>query len=341
MKNSKSYLLIAVAAFALTIGYNVYFKSAPKNNVGPRVRFNQVIGNRVSPQTVPRVKEYVEAVAAAQNEPDVCRESRDKLLTRRIEEIVADVADRRTSFDLSCLPFDEAVTTKDLADAIYKNCRREKLENPSAKQDCWQALTFFKANLVTKAFGARSISEADAETLIYLFMAKISQGEYRTPAELNSLNEVTEHLVQLMPDSPSAHKAATIPRVVADFENMSKGGALNPEVDAYLDSALKINPNDPELQEVSMVRKLYSPGEKISVDKAEALAGEKPDSSMAQYFLAGALENSGHHQEALAAAKRAHDLEPENSRYKETLQKLARGEKKAFMIQLGIGFDNL
>jgi hypothetical protein len=337
----KKYLAVALAAFAVTIVYKVYFNSPPKNNVAATTRFNQVIGNKVSPQTLPRVKEYVATVAAAQTEPEICRDSRNKLLTRKIEEIVADVTDRRTVFDATCLPFDEAVGAKDLADAIYKNCQREKLANDGAKQDCWQALTFFKANLVTKAFGARDLSEADAETLIYLFMAKISQGEYRTPAELDSLNDVTAHLLQLMPDSPSAYKAATIPRVVADFENMSKGGSLNPDADTYLEAALKLNPNDPELQEVSMIRKLYAPGEKISVDKATALVSEKPTSSMAQYFLAGAMENAGHHQEALAAAKRAHDLEPENSRYRETLQKLTRGEKRAFMIQLGIGFDNL
>jgi hypothetical protein len=338
----KRYVFFGLLVFATVASLKLYFyPPVLVKNIRSNTRFSQVIGDKVSPQTLPRVQKYVESAQGNEAEPKICRESREKLLTKKIDEIIADISDRRSNLDANCLTHDENVTSKDLAAAIYSSCQREELIAGRKKQECWQALVFFKAALVTKSFGSRSIEDADAETLVYLFMAKITQGEIRTPTEISALYDITDRLIELMPDSPSALKAAAIPRLVSDFENMTKGEALNPTVDAYVDEALRLNPNDPELQEVSVLRKLYEPGEKISVNKAEMLVQEKPASSLAQYFLAGALENSGRRKDAISAARRAADMEPENNRYQETLRKLQKGEKNAFMVQLGVNFDNL
>lgn len=338
----KKYIAVAFVVFVLVLTGRLFFKdNSQAKNIPAQAKFSQVIGEKLSPQTLPRVQKYVEVIHSQHAEPQICREARERRLTQRIDEIIRDIADRRTTIDLQCAVYDEDVTSKELAEAIYKNCQRDDLIAGRKKEECWQALVFFKAALVAHAFGEKDVNGADAETLVYLFMYKMSQGELRTPSEIAALKEITDRLIELMPDSPSVMKAAALPRVIGDFENFSKGTELDPTVDAYIDEALRLNPSDLELQEISLLRKLYEPSEKLSVQKAEMLVQSQPQSSLAQYFFAGALEHAGRHKEAISAARRAHELEPENNRYRRTLEKLQRGERGAFTVQLGVNFDNL
>ena len=93
---------------------------------------------------------------------------------------------------------------------------------------------------------------------------------------------------------------------------------------AFLEKALSLDPRNPALLKKLTDIHLEAGAFERAQETAQALVALTPDDAGAHLSLASALRRGGHRQDALAHAKRAAELAPENPRYSRYVEELTK-----------------
>lgn len=342
INNNKSfwqYALVAFMVFAGTVMIRSYFSSSKQVVKLPETaKLREYVAAELPVSQAGAVKTYLNA-QSPNAEPSDCKLQRDRLLTDNFDRVIEDIVSRRVQFNPACQAFDARLATSSFAEMIYKNCKTPDVEDPAKKNQCAAALFFYKSALVANATRDQAISDMDAQTLSHHLFSMLGLGEMKTPGSLLRLEELTDRLIELLPNSPGAYKAALIPRLI---QEMNGSSVENTEkLVAALDKARELNPNDPQVEDINLFL-LTRDGRDISVEKAEGVVSAHPESSAAQLFLAKAYARHSDYARASGLLAVLAAKYPNDPRIQEAVAQMkAKDYDKLGHFQIGLGADDI
>lgn len=336
------YALVAVMVFAGTLLIRSYFSSSNQAVKLPeQAKLREYVAAELPVKQASAVKTFLNTQASTGGsiEPDDCKLQRDRLVGDSFERVLEDIQNRRLMFNPACQAYDARVATASFAEMIYRDCKSAEMVDVAKRNQCAAALFFYKSALVANATKSVAVRDMDAQTLSHHLFSMLGLGEMKTPAELSRLSEITDRLIEELPNSPGAYKAALIPRLIQEMNGSSPENTE--KLAAALDKARALNPGDAQVEDINLFM-LTRDGRDISVSKAEAVVAEHPDSSAAQLFLAKAYARHADYARSAGLLATLAARYPNDPRIQEAVAQMkAKDYDKLGHFQIGLGSDDI
>lgn len=219
---------------------------------------------------------------------------------------------------------------KNLHDFFNTHCK-----DKASSSQCLLGLYFYRAALtdfLTKEVPIRQIS--DPKVLIDKMIAN---------REINpglSL-EAAQRLSEMEPRLYEAKKAEVLGRLfIATREAQDKKNTNWGELDEAIKKARELETSDPELIEAELYSEmLRSNGSDEALERARELSDSNPQEWRGPYYAAWALFKEGRGQEALDYLSEAQRRDSQNSRIREAIEGIKKGDANPF--RANISFNDL
>lgn len=333
------YALVAVLFFTGVFFIKPYFsKSYQAVQLPEKAKLRDYISHQIPVKQAGSIQTYLNAQADGQAEPGDCKAQRDRILTASFDDLVADIEDRRILFNPACQVFDAKLASSSYADMIYRNCKSPDIDIAEKKNACMTGLFFYKSAVVAAATKNEPIEDMDVQTLSHNLFSMLGMGEMKTPESIAKLESLTNRLIDLLPNSPGAYKAALIPRMLTEMQNSSPENTSR-LVDA-IDKARELNPNDPQIEDINLFL-LTREGRAVSLEKAESVVAQHPESSAAQLFLAKVYARHQNYQQSETILSELKQKYPNDARIQEAYAQLrAKDYEKLSHFEIKLGSDD-
>ncbi len=333
------YALVAVLFFAGVYFIKPYFsKSYQAVQLPEKAKLRDYVSHELPKKQAGTIQQYLNAQPDGQAEPDDCKAQRDRILTANMDQLMRDIGDRRILLNPACQVFDSKLASTSYSDMIYRNCKSPDVDEVLKKNACLTGLFFYKSAVVAAATKNQPVEDMDVQTLSHHLFSMLGQGEMKTPESVAKLESLTNRLMELLPNSPGAYKAALIPRLLQEVQNS------NPEnteaLAQALEKARELNPNDPQIEDINLFL-LTREGRTVSLEKAEGVVAQHPESSAAQLFLAKVYARHENYEQSEAMLTELKQKYPNDSRIRDAYAQLkAKNYDKLGQFEIGLGSDD-
>lgn len=219
---------------------------------------------------------------------------------------------------------------KNLHDHFNKTC------GPNANSSqCLVALYYYRAALTD--FLTRNLKVESISDPLVLIDKMLANREVNPALSVKA----AERLSEIEPTLYEARKAQVLGRLfMATKESAGANGEAWAALDEAIHKARELGNSDPELLEAELMSELFRSNNTAKAqEKAREASDEFPNEWRGPYFAAWALFKEGRGQEALDFLVEAQRRDPENTRVKEALEGIKKGDTHPF--KGGISFSDL
>lgn len=345
MKSLMKFVVFGAVAFMASFYYKRYLSEPKGLQLPDQVKLREYVQAPLSPREVSRVEAFLaqsteKNTDTADQGVALCIEQRRRFLALSHDEILKEISLGRFVLSSPCAGADQQLVNSAFIDMIYKNCLQEKLNDTTAQENCASGLFFYKSILVSKSNQGRRLDELDSQSLIHELFADLGTGNMKTETSVDKMIQVTQRLIELMPNSPGAYKAALIPEVLKGVDSLKRGEDPPQSLLTALEKALQMNPNDPQLENIQNMI-LTRDGREISVEKAADLAASRADSVNTQLFYAKALARHKNYEEARAFLEATLQRFPNDVKLREAYQRLKERPNEFGQFEISLGSEEL
>lgn len=207
----------------------------------------------------------------------------------------------------------------------------QQCQGDVTKPTCQQAAVFFKVGLLDYLTQNTDLHELTEQQLVAKFLAQFDPKYIETAdaaqseAHYKTMKSIAVEMLKRNPAEPQYQDAFFQSEMIP---NMQQNGAqkYSAEFDDLLKQKLQERPYDEKLQEYLFVRTLQESLE-AKLKQAEGIFAQNPDSSIAAYQLSALYLKMGDVLQAEKYLQRAVVLNPDSTRFKETLRRFQAGER--------------
>ncbi len=192
---------------------------------------------------------------------------------------------------------------------------------------CQQAAIFFKVGLLDYVTKTTALHELTEQQLMAKFLAQYDpfymDGKQQT--HFVKMKKIAVEMLKRNPADPQYQDAFFQSEMIPNMQSEA-AAKYSAEFDSLLQEKLQERPYDEKLQEYFFIRTLPQSLEEQQVE-AEAIFAQNPDSSIAAYQLSALSLKKGDLLSTKKYLDRAIVLNPDSTRYKETLRRFNAGER--------------
>ena len=343
--NTKSLIkfgIFGLAVFVTVLTYKLYFGTPQGLKLAEKARLREYVQAPLAKKEAKQVQMFLNRLAktapSGASEPTICSEQRKRILSVDTNELMTEVLAGRLNMANECKTFDVFLVDRSFIDMIYANCGRQASQNQKAHDDCATGLFFYKSILVSESNMGRDIRDLSAQALAHELFAALGTSNFKTPAAIEKLKQVTDRLKDLMPESPGVYKAAVIPQMIESMEAMRAGLPTPEGLVVAIEEALTMNPGDQQVESMRLLLETRE-GIEVSLDKANALAAQNPESVSTQIFYARALARHKNYEESKAIIEDLASRFPNDQSVVEAQRRLAQNPQEFGTFEMSLGSD--
>ncbi len=343
-KSLMKFSIFGLFVFISLLTYRLYFQTPKGLKLDEKARLREYVIAPLPKKEVSQVQKYVNHQMKFQPpgaaEPAVCKEQRQRILSMASSDLMGEVLAGRLVIAAECKKFDGALADKSFVEMIYANCGRQASENQKAHDDCATGLFFYKSILVSQSNKGKDLRDLNTQSLVHELFADLGLANFKTPAAVERMKQITDRLVELMPDSPGAYKAAVIPQMIQAMDAIKSGQQPGESLYEAIERALAMSPGDEQIENVRNLMQTRE-GMEISLDKASALAASEPDSVSTQIFYAKALARHKDYEGSKAYIDQLAARFPNDPRIVEAQKRLAKNPADFGVFEMSLGSEDL
>jgi hypothetical protein len=343
--NTKSLIkfgIFGLAVFVVVLSYKLYFGAPEGLKLAEKARLREYVQAPLPKKDASRVQAFInrqtKTTASGAAEPAICSEQRKRILSVDTNELMNEVLAGRLNMANECKPFDVFLADRSFIEMIYANCGRKASENQKAHDDCATGLFFYKSILVSESNKSRDLRDLNAQALVHELFAALGTSNFKTPAAIEKMKQVTNRLKDLMPESPGVYKAAVIPQMIEGMDAMRAGLPTPEGLVTAIEEALTMNPGDQQVENMRLLLETRE-GIEVSLDKANALAAQNPESVSTQIFYARALARHKSYEESKAIIDDLARRFPNDQSVVEAQKRLAQNPQEFGTFEMSLGSD--
>jgi|GEM_PF-3861169 len=225
---------------------------------------------------------------------------------------------------------------KELVEKIKAECIDKPNLTDIQKQECKANIGLYRASLVDELTNGADLTQLSESALLNKAFAIFNEGLWKDkeqgPVVVGRTDQVANELLRRRPDWDFAQKLKVIARMLTGD---AKGMA------AIAMKARQIHPEDADFLEASFFSTMQTSPDKLMAD-VDAHIRQFPDDPIGHYWKAAAYSLQHDEKNAKTEVEQAKWLDPDNARYRDTLNKLSNAnDGSAFSVQIKLPFDDM
>lgn len=233
---------------------------------------------------------------------------------------------------------------------FYQDCRklienktveeREKIIN-EPPHNCFIALFQYRAQIIDYLSGKKEPKEYDTTILMNKIISKWSTGDLSKEALRYNL-KMADALIEKEPNLYAGYKARTAAIFLSRMQDFKE--YTDEDFNKAVSDCEDFGVADTELAELRLFEPAYAGDSEKLLQIAKDLNDRDPASGLGFYYIAAFNWKSGFSKEAVESLEKAVKLEPENERFKTSLQRVKTSKPKEqglFEISLSFSFDEI